>query len=98
MPRKKKYSRNKKGKGIIWDTIKKIYNVWKEKLWDLNEYLKQKKFAKNLITDEINYWNPIRAISQSFGINKLLQKSLLNAPLRTLEWLGYGKKRKNKKK
>lgn len=64
---------------------------------DINDYLKAKKFAKNLITDEINYWNPIRAISQSFGINKLLQKSLLNAPLRTLEWLGYGKKRKNKK-
>lgn len=86
--------RHKKGKGVISDS----YNYMKNKLSKFNDYLKAKQIAKNLITDEINWGNPIRAISQGYNINKKLQNSIFNAPLQFLAWKGYGKKRRYRKK
>lgn len=93
MPRRRKH----KGKGII-DKVKKVYNYSKEKLWNINDYLKAKQFAKNIITDQVGWHNPIRAISQGYNINKYLQNSLFNAPLQFLSSKGYGSKIRRKKK
>lgn len=57
MPRKKT---KLTGRGRMQD----IQNYTKEKLGSINDYLKAKKFAKNLITDEVNHAIPLRAVSQ----------------------------------
>jgi hypothetical protein len=65
------YRKNKlKGNGML-ENIKNYYYSGKQKLNNINDYLKQKKFIHNLITNDVNFSNPIRAVSQSFGINKL---------------------------
>lgn len=85
MPRRKR-NYNKKGRGII-ENIKNRYNT-------INDYLKAKKYAHNLITDDINNSNNVRAIWQAFGINKYLQKWFLGKPLQYLAKMGYGKNKK----
>lgn len=89
----RKWRNNKYGNGLI-DNLKNTYSTFKGKLGDLNEYLKAKRFAHNLITNEIGWHNPIRAISQGYNINKRLQNSILNGPLQYLASKGYGRKRK----
>jgi hypothetical protein len=88
---------NKKGNGII-DSIKNGYWKIKWKLSNVNDYLKQKQFAKNLITNDIGWHNPVRAISQAYGVNKILQNSMLNAPLQFLAAHGYGRRKKRRTK
>lgn len=86
MPRRKtnyKRKKQRKGKGII-DTLKNVYSSAKSKLSNINDYLKAKRFAHNLITDEVGWHNPVRAISQGYNINKRLQNSFLNGPLQFL--------------
>lgn len=98
MPRRKtNHKKTRRGRGII-DSIKNAYSKVKWKLGDVNDYLKAKKFAKNLITDEVGWHNPVRAIWQGYNINKYLQNSILNGPLQFLASRGYGKKRRYRRK
>ena len=73
MPRKKKLY----GKGF--------FDSLKTKLSNANDYLKSKRIIHNLITNDINWSNPIRAVAQGYNINKFLQNSILGTPMKYLE-------------
>ena len=93
------HKKRNKGKGKITDAIKSAYNYAKNKVGNVNQYLKEKRFIHNLI-GPANYAIPINAIWHAWGIDEKLKNGMFGRALKTLDNLGYGKKttRKRRKK
>jgi len=97
MPRKKnknnKNNKNKKkGKGKLSDAIQYVKN----KIYDVNDYLKAKRFIHQIIGPK-NLALPLNALANTFIPERVHNSLKNNYILKTLDNLGYGKNMKNMK-